>query len=178
MVDHRDVGGQGQHRLRLAGFVRRFGTQRRLPMADGVPADGADQSAGQIRQPFDTGGLQHFQRGMGDFHDVTFGGNSHGHLSQPIRLAVIGTQLRHGVHAYEAVSAPRSPIFRGFQNEGAGSSTGETFIETDRRKRIGKQAAHNRNNAVAFVSQLVELLAIRPCRAPFECLHAAFAAHR
>ena len=59
------------------------------------------------------------------------GGHSDRHLSQPIGFAVVRTQLRHGIHADEAVSTPRSAKFSRFEDERTGTASCETLVEAD-----------------------------------------------
>ena len=174
MVDHSNIRGQCQNCFRLPGLVRRLGTQGRFPMANRIPTDGTDQTTGQVRQSFNMRRLQGFQRGMRDFHCIAFSRHASRNLPQPIGLAVVGTQLSHGIHANETVSAPRAAKFRGFKNECAGTSCSKAFIESDRSQRISQKSAHNRNHTISLISQFVELFATRPGGAPLECLYAAF----
>ena len=174
MVDHSNIRGQCQNCFRLPGLVRRLGTQGRFPMANRIPTDGTDQTTGQVRQSFDMRRFQCFQRSMRDFHHIAFGRHACGNLTQPIGLAVVGTQLSHGIHTDEAVSVPRAAKFRGFKNECAGTSCSKAFIESDRSQRISQKSAHNRNHTISLISQFVELFATRPGGAPLECLYAAF----
>ena len=175
VVDHGDIGGQGKHGLRLSGLVRSFGAQGRFPVADGIPADRADQTAGQVRQAFHMRGLQSLQRGVSDFDHVTGDGHADRDLAQPVGLTVVGAQLGHRVDADEAVTAPRAAVFRRFEDEGAGSAAGETLVEADRGERVGEQTAHDRNHTVAGVGQFVELFATGPGGAPLQVFDAAFA---
>ena len=173
MVDHCDVGGQGQRHLRLAGLIRRRGAQFGLPMADGIPADGADQSAGQVRQSGHMRRLEHLERGMGHLNHVTLSGHSGRHLAEPVRLAVIGAQLSYRIDADEAVSAPGTAVFRRFQNERSRTAPGETLVKAHGRQRIGEQSPHDGNHTVSGVGKPMELGAVRPCAAPFEMLDTA-----
>ena len=175
VVDHGDIGGQGEHDLRLAGLIRRLGAQFGLPMADGIPADRADQTAGQVRQAFHMRGLQSLQRGVSDFDYVTGDGHADRDLAQPVGLTVVGAQLGHRVDADKTVTAPRAAVFRRFEDEGAGSAAGETLVEADRGERVGEQTAHNRNHTVSGVGQFVELFATGPGGAPLQVFDAAFA---
>ena len=62
VVDDREVGGQQQGQLGHAELVGRVRGQRRLPVPHDVPAERADQAAGQRRQPGDRGGAQRVER--------------------------------------------------------------------------------------------------------------------
>ncbi len=131
VVDYCDVRGESQNGFRLSGLIRGFGTERRFPMSDGIPSDSTNEATGQIRQSLDVRSLQCLQRGMCHFDNITVGGHSDRHLSQPIGFAVVRTQLRHGIHADEAVSTPRSAKFSRFEDERTGTASCETLVEAD-----------------------------------------------
>ena len=151
--------------------------QGRLPVTNRIPANGTNQTAGQIRKSFDMRCLQGFQRGMRDFHHIAFSRHASRNLSQPISLTVVGTQLSHGIHTNETVSAPCTAEFRGFENKRSRTSSSKSLIEAHWRQGVSKKAPHNRDNAISLVRQLVKLFTFRPGGAPLECLYAAFA-HR
>ena len=47
------------------------------------------------------------------------------------RFAVVRTQLRHGIHADEAVSTPAPPNSAEFEDERTGTASCETLVEAD-----------------------------------------------
>ena len=175
MVDHGDIGGQGKHGFRLAGLIRGLGAQGRFPMTNRIPTDCADQTAGQVRQTRHMRGFEGLQSGVSDLDHVTFGGHADRDFAQPVGLTIVGTQLSHRVDANEAVSAPRAAIFRGFEDECAGTAASKTLVEADRGERIGKQTTHDGNHTIAGIGKLVKLFAAGPGGTPLQVFDAAFA---
>ena len=144
-------------------------------MTNRIPTDCADQTAGQVRQTRHLRGFEGLQSGVSDLDHVTFGGHADRDFAQPVGLTIVGTQLSHRVDANEAVSAPRAAIFRGFEDECAGTAASKTLVEADRGERIGKQTTHDGNHTIAGIGKLVKLFAAGPGGTPLQVFDAAFA---
>jgi hypothetical protein len=149
VVEHGDIGGQDHGDLGHVDVAEGV-VGEPLPAAHRVVADGTDQAGGQRREARDGLGGQSGDGVADRFDRVAAGGDAHGRIAEPDRLAVTLGESRAAGSPDDRVAAPDPAVLGRLQQEGAEAAAREATIEPQRRLAVGEEPAHDRHDAAVL----------------------------